>query len=700
MSLLINWADKKNSANLAEFIEKYGAQYCMTAEEINQLRDAVNAMGVIQQSTFMGTAEPGATPTGTGNRYWTAVAPGTYTNFGGVVVAVNSLAIISVTAAGVYSVSQAAYNYPTNGIIESGNTEAVSGDTVYNSINNIILSNEMPTPHSNANVLLANDVPASYTGVITKVTVNSTTAGIGTFQIIERVTKTSTNQTAGGQDTFKPVSSFTINLLTGLNTYQLSAVVQIKKGQFLAWASGTGQPACFYGGNIGTGWWQGGSGAILGEQLLTYQPMPVAFNYHIKANNINEIVTNKITAVRNVNDFNSIRNIINSINDESEFNRYEIHVPNGSWFEVDLQGKKWVSIIGEDRDKTILYCDSTLLDAKYVAPSNFSYPSEIGKQLNAINPIYLHVFFNINNQNVSNVTISMTRGKYAIHSDNPTYTECNFNNCRIKENACNYPIGIGMFGGQKLNFNKCIIERSVALNNNYLGFLMHNAYAQSEKSILNFLECKFINCGYGTIDELNSGQPDEVNVLNCTNNNLAQFMFITEAAGSPSLVPYDIKLNASGSRVDYINHTSRPDCIKNSITDYDNIAYVLDAEYIAAGDILCYGTYHNADANVPVVQKFKSLITSAALVGIALEENQNNSGSPVGFTSVRYAPLGKYALAFVNGVVGGTSEAKKLEWNNTGQYLEANINADVRHILGYAMNSKLATEPKTVIKLL
>lgn len=70
----------------------------------NKLEDAL----IIQQSTFMGTAEPAATPTGTGNRYWTAVSPGTYTNFGGVVVTANSLAIISVTAAGVFSISQTA----------------------------------------------------------------------------------------------------------------------------------------------------------------------------------------------------------------------------------------------------------------------------------------------------------------------------------------------------------------------------------------------------------------------------------------------------------------------------------------------------------------------------------------------------------------------------------------------------------------
>ncbi len=109
-NLPILWNDKKNSKELEAFLAQYGPEYCFSAEEINQLRDAVNEMGVIQQSTFMGTAEPGDTPTGTGNRYWTAVTPATYPNHGSKVVAANSFAIISVTAAGVWSVSQTEFN--------------------------------------------------------------------------------------------------------------------------------------------------------------------------------------------------------------------------------------------------------------------------------------------------------------------------------------------------------------------------------------------------------------------------------------------------------------------------------------------------------------------------------------------------------------------------------------------------------------
>lgn len=132
MSNLLNWADKKNSTLLADFIAKHGAEYCMTAEEINEMRDAVNEMAVIQQSTFMGTAEPAGTPDGSGNRYWISVVPGTYTNFGGVVVSADSLAIISVTAAGVFSISQVGFVIPPaiNKIIPWTATSFASGDQV------------------------------------------------------------------------------------------------------------------------------------------------------------------------------------------------------------------------------------------------------------------------------------------------------------------------------------------------------------------------------------------------------------------------------------------------------------------------------------------------------------------------------------------------------------------------------------------
>jgi hypothetical protein len=131
-NLPLTWSDKKNSPELEAFLKQYGDQYCMKAEEINQLRDAVNEMAVIQQSTFLGAAEPAFTPAGTGRAYWIAVKPGTYTNHGGVVIVSNELAFIIRDAAGAFSISKTGFVIPAaiNKIIPWTAIAFASGDQV------------------------------------------------------------------------------------------------------------------------------------------------------------------------------------------------------------------------------------------------------------------------------------------------------------------------------------------------------------------------------------------------------------------------------------------------------------------------------------------------------------------------------------------------------------------------------------------
>jgi hypothetical protein len=58
------------------------------------------------QGDYIGVIVPTDSPTETGANYWNATEPGTYTNFGGVVVNANSFALISRDAAGNFSISQ------------------------------------------------------------------------------------------------------------------------------------------------------------------------------------------------------------------------------------------------------------------------------------------------------------------------------------------------------------------------------------------------------------------------------------------------------------------------------------------------------------------------------------------------------------------------------------------------------------------
>lgn len=47
----------------------------------------------------------------------------------------------------------------------------------------------------------------------------------------------------------------------------------------------------------------------------------------------------RITATRNANDYNSLRDLINSISDASEKKQYEIFIPKGEWLNLICKGK-------------------------------------------------------------------------------------------------------------------------------------------------------------------------------------------------------------------------------------------------------------------------------------------------------------------------------------------------------------------------
>lgn len=112
-NLPILWADKEDSPELKAYLEQFSNKYYFTAAEINQLRDAVNEMAVIQQSTSLGIAEPTDTPTGTGRNYWEVITPGTYTNFGGVVLEANKRGLIYRNELGIYSISKVGFDLST-----------------------------------------------------------------------------------------------------------------------------------------------------------------------------------------------------------------------------------------------------------------------------------------------------------------------------------------------------------------------------------------------------------------------------------------------------------------------------------------------------------------------------------------------------------------------------------------------------------
>lgn len=80
----------------------------------NYVGNADNLVALIDSKLvgvdFLGSVIPTDTPTGTNKAFWVATQAGTYTNFGGVVVSINSFAVISRNDAGVFSISQTELN--------------------------------------------------------------------------------------------------------------------------------------------------------------------------------------------------------------------------------------------------------------------------------------------------------------------------------------------------------------------------------------------------------------------------------------------------------------------------------------------------------------------------------------------------------------------------------------------------------------
>ncbi|MPS71853.1 MAG: hypothetical protein E2590_01735 [Chryseobacterium sp.] len=282
-----------------------------------------------------------------------------------------------------------------------------------------------------------------------------------------------------------------------------------------------------------------------------------------KSNDIEELVT--ITVVRNSEDYNSIRNTIASIKDASESKQYVVFVPNGIYRETDIQGKKFVKIIGENKDETILICDPLGSMANLTSPSDYYFTEQANKRLSEI-PHYQRHLFNLSDDiYAENITIYAKDCKYSIHLDDSRYRNVYFKNCWIKGESCNQVIGVGLHYGQDIRFDRCTIEGGVDLNT---GIFVHNWYNQLAGNRIDLNDCDFENCTYMIIDELGSNQKDYINLLNCKTNVEKSLELMVDQDGDgrtfwtnpvtgikeadPTKVPYSFYINVKGTQIDKI----------------------------------------------------------------------------------------------------------------------------------------------------
>lgn len=410
-----------------------------------------------------------------------------------------------------------------------------------------------------------NDTPFAVDGYLTKLVGRFPATGNLTFGIAGNKAFV-----VGSAYTFIVREIFTVPVNSvGVNEIDLTHLkIKVKADEYLVIAdSSTSKPYFGEDATHGVDWYQSNGNVVAGSQyamtLVADASFAIGFEV-FEEKYERKVKTTRIVATHNAGNYNAIRDIVTGISDASEFNQYEVFVPKGTWPEIDWKGKKWVKIIGESRDETIINLDPLGTMSAKISPADYSYAWEAGKALNTINSNALHIAFPSKDIHCENMTFFAKNSKYPLHIDNLGFQNANFINCRIKEQDCAFPIGIGAWSGQEINFDNCIIEPLTS----WRGFFYHNWNNQAKPNSVTFNRSKFVNCEYGLIDELGSDQDDWVKLLDCfttisANGGSLYFMVDEDTDGktfwtnpatgvkesNPVNVPYSIKLNTTGTKI-------------------------------------------------------------------------------------------------------------------------------------------------------
>lgn len=528
--------------------------------------------------------------------------------------------------------------------------------------------------------------PAPFSGYLQTIELISDAAGTAKFALMKRYTYNNSPEVAGGKDSFGEIREFEIeNIQIGRHTYDVTEKgIYMREDENLAMKLG-GDVKPQIVDSTDFGWWQSDSSA-----LLTYQPGDVGFTFSLFSEKFEpkKQPINRIVVKKNLLNYNSIRNIINAITDASENNQYEVFVPNGVYREFDLQGKKYVKVIGESLEGVKCTIDTN--DGSLTSPSDYAYSAYANTALNAIPREYCHLLFIKNDAYFENIHFDITRGKYTAHIDNDGFENLGFYNCRFTEVDTNYTLGMGIWSGQKIVFDKCYVERSVTTGQR-LGFVIHNATAQSLPAKVIFENTKFKSCGYGLVSELGSNQDDSITFINCESDGVGAIEMMVEESTpghsvwvnpstgttttNPTEVPYNLKVIGINTNIDLIKerpvnftgyNEARPEYYKYYEVDYIKKAGVFPP--VTKGSIL----------SIPITglnnycfnsNPFSNSLTDGKIIGVALNDSE--------FGIVYYAPIGKIAKTKVTGSIGAGAN-QRLIFDNGGNLVSSptSINPD------------------------
>ena len=253
------------------------------------------------------------------------------------------------------------------------------------------------------------------------------------------------------------------------------------------------------------------------------------------ANVKRQIRTTKIT-VPNTNDY-AIGTILNGITDNSYYNRYEIYVPNGQYFELDIVPKSYVDIIGESVDGVIITCDSS---STKNAPSWWTDRGTrevLGNvQINSvdleshINAFHIFYFETCKYCKIKNVTLNAVSLKYCAHLDYNAEYNAVFENVRMRSDHSVRCVGCGTAFSSTIEEEKKQSIKLLKCSFNQIGestishfqqvgsahyAVGHHDYNNGYNSLSILIDSCLTNVGFIEVNMMGGLTQQEVIVKNC-----------------------------------------------------------------------------------------------------------------------------------------------------------------------------------------
>lgn len=231
-----------------------------------------------------------------------------------------------------------------------------------------------------------------------------------------------------------------------------------------------------------------------------------------------------VSVVQDGTNYNLIRTLLSSITDASADNQYVVIIPNGNYFECDLKGKKYVTLHGESKEHTIIYCDGT---SSNVTPSDYTFAEDANKPLSSVSKDHKHIFHLSADLTIENCTLQSNDVKYCIHFEDSAWAKAIIKDCIFIATNNHSAVGFGMRWKQQAEFARCEFRVTGCA---YAVYVHNWDWEKTTEQkipisgggvLVKFSGCKFSNLGqiFLTIGEIGSFNDDKVVFVCCKTDN-------------------------------------------------------------------------------------------------------------------------------------------------------------------------------------